>query len=71
MFEFLKHITPKVKILSLALILILLPGAIISYLSLKSIQEKAENQRIKYQVALLESINLIKTKPLFLNVIDT
>ena len=48
MFEFLKHITPKIKILSLSLVLIFLPGAIISYLSLKSIQEKAENQRIKY-----------------------
>ncbi|MCK4747405.1 MAG: tetratricopeptide repeat protein, partial [Bacteroidales bacterium] len=48
MFEFLKHITPKIRILSLSLVLIFLPGAIISYLSLKSIQEKAENQRIKY-----------------------
>ena len=58
MFEFLKHITPKVKILSLSLILILLPGAIISYLSLKSIQEKADNQRIKYH----GTVNLVRDK---------
>jgi len=57
-FEFLKHITPKIKILSLSLILILLPGAIISYLSLKSIQEKAENQRIKYH----GTANLVRDK---------
>jgi signal transduction histidine kinase len=47
-FEFLKHITPKTKILSLSLFLILLPGAVISYLSLSSIGEKAEDQRVKY-----------------------
>ncbi len=58
MFEFLKHITPKVKILSLSLILILFPGAIISYLSLKSIQEKADNQRIKYH----GTVNLVRDK---------
>lgn len=38
--------------------LILLPGAIISYLSLKSINEKAGNQRIKYQ----GTVNLVKDK---------
>lgn len=58
MFEFLKHITPKIKILSLSLILILLPGAIISYLSLKSIQEKADNQKIKYH----GTVNLVRDK---------
>ena len=58
MFEILKHITPRIKILSLSFILILLPGAIISYLSLKSIQEKADNQRIKYQ----GTANLIRDK---------
>ena len=49
MFEFLKHITPRIKLLSLSILLIFLPGAIISYLSLKSIQDKAENQRIEYR----------------------
>ena len=58
MFEFLKHISPRIKILSLSLILILLPGAVISYLSLKSIQEKASNQRIKYH----GTANLVRDK---------
>ncbi|RLD56843.1 MAG: hypothetical protein DRI97_06620 [Bacteroidetes bacterium] len=58
MFEFLKHITPRIKILSLSLILILLPGASISYLSLKSIQEKADNQRVKYH----GTANLVRDK---------
>jgi len=57
-FEFLKYITPKIKFLSLALILIFLPGAIISYLSLKSIQDKAENQRIKYH----GTVDLVRNK---------
>ncbi len=48
MFEFIKHITPNTKILFLAFILILIPGAIISYLSLQSINQKAENLRTKY-----------------------
>ena len=48
MFEFLKHITPNSKILFLAFILILIPCAIISYLSLQSINQKAENLRTKY-----------------------
>ena len=48
MFGFLKHIHQKTKILFLAFILILFPGAIISYLSLKSISQKAENLEIKY-----------------------
>jgi len=57
-FEFLKHITPKIKILFLSLFLILIPGAIISYLSLKSIQEKADNQRIKFH----GTANLVRDK---------
>jgi signal transduction histidine kinase len=57
-FEFLKHITPKIKILFLSLFLILIPGTIISYLSLKSIQEKADNQRIKFH----GTANLVKDK---------
>ena len=48
MFGFLKHIHQKTKILLFAFILILIPGAIISYLSLKSINQKAENLEIKY-----------------------
>jgi tetratricopeptide (TPR) repeat protein len=48
MFRFLKHIHQKTKILLLAFILILIPGAIISYLSLQSINQKAENLETKY-----------------------
>ena len=52
MFKFLKHIGPKTKILVVACILVLIPGAVISYLSLQSIREKAENLRIKYRGTL-------------------
>jgi signal transduction histidine kinase len=52
MFKFLKHIGPKTKILFVASILVLIPGAVISYLSLQSIREKAENLRIKYSGTL-------------------
>ncbi len=48
MFGFLKHIHQKTKILFFAFILIFIPGAIISFLSLKSINHKAENLEIKY-----------------------
>ena len=48
MFEFLKHISPKTKILFIAFLLILFPGAFISYLSLQSINQKAENLRTKF-----------------------
>lgn len=58
MFEFLEHISSKTKILFLSMILILLPGAIISYLSLKSIQDKAENLRTKYH----GTVNLVRDK---------
>jgi signal transduction histidine kinase len=58
MFKFLKHITPKTKILFVAFILVLLPGAIISYLSLQSIKEKAENLRTKYT----GTVNLVRDK---------
>jgi len=58
MFKFLKHITPKTKILFVAFILILVPGAIISYLSLQSIKEKAENLRTKYT----GTVNLVRDK---------
>lgn len=58
MFEFLKHISPKTKILFLAFILILIPGAVISYLSLLSINQKAENIRTKYS----GTIRLVRDK---------
>lgn len=48
MFKFFKHITSKYKILLLAFILILIPGAIISYMSLRSINQKADNLRAKF-----------------------
>lgn len=48
MFGFLKHIHQKTKIFFFAFLLILIPGAIISYLSLQSINEKAENLGTKY-----------------------
>ena len=58
MFKFLKNISPRTKILFVAFILILLPGAIISYLSLQSIRQKAENLRTKYS----GTVNLIRDK---------
>lgn len=48
MFGF-KHITPKTKILLLGFILIVLPGAIIGYVSLESINQKEENLKVKYK----------------------
>ena len=41
----LKHINPKTKILFFAIILIMLPGAILSYLGLQSIDQNRENLR--------------------------
>ena len=58
MFKYLKHITPKTKILFVAFILVLVPGAIISYLSLQSIKEKSENLRTKYA----GTVNLVRDK---------
>jgi signal transduction histidine kinase len=57
-FEFLKHITPKTKILFLSMCFILIPGAVISYLSMKSIQEKADNLKVKYH----GTVNLVGDK---------
>ena len=48
MFDF-KRITPKTKILLLGFILIVLPGAIIGYVSLESINQKEENLKVKYK----------------------
>lgn len=58
MFKFLKHINPKTKILFVAFILVLVPGAIISYLSFQSIKEKAGNLRTKYT----GTVNLVRDK---------
>lgn len=58
MFKKIKHIAPRTKILFVAFILILLPGAIISYLSLQSIGQKAENLRTEYS----GTVNLVRDK---------
>ncbi len=49
MFEFFRHFTSKTKILFIGFILILIPVAIISHLSLQSVNSKAENLEIKYK----------------------
>jgi signal transduction histidine kinase len=46
---YLKHINPKTKILFFVFILIMVPCAVLSYLSLQSINQKAENLRAKYK----------------------
>ena len=58
MFESLKHINPKTKILFFAFILIMVPSAILSYLGLQSINQNAENLRTKYG----GTINLVRDK---------
>lgn len=58
MSKYLKHIAPKTKILFVSFILVLVPVAIISYLSLRSIKQKAENLRTKYS----GTVNLIRDK---------
>jgi signal transduction histidine kinase/tetratricopeptide (TPR) repeat protein len=58
MFKKIKHIAPRTKILFVAFILILLPGAVISYLSLQSIGQKAENLRTEYS----GTVNLVRDK---------
>ena len=45
----LKHINPKTKILFFVFILIMVPCAVLSYLSLQSINQKADNLRAKYK----------------------
>lgn len=52
MFKFFRHIAPRTRILFVAFLLILVPGAVISYLSLQSIREKAENLRTSYSGTL-------------------
>ena len=58
MIESLKHINPRTKLLFFAIILIMLPGAIISYLSLQSIKQKTENLQAKYS----GTVRLVKDK---------
>ncbi|HCA81074.1 MAG TPA: hypothetical protein DEP53_15195 [Bacteroidetes bacterium] len=55
MFDPLKHTSPRTKFLLFALILILLPSAILSYLGVRSVDEKASSLRASYRntVALL------------------
>jgi signal transduction histidine kinase len=58
MFKFFKHITSKSKILLLSFLLILIPGAVISYMSLRSINQKADNLKTKY----IGTVNLVRDK---------
>ncbi len=58
MLERLEHISPKTKILFVATLFILLPSAILSYLGLRSVHERAENLRTNYT----GTINLIRDK---------
>jgi len=48
MFEFFKHFTAKTKILLIGFILILIPVAVISYMSMQSVNQKAENLKTNY-----------------------
>ena len=48
MFEFFKHFTAKTKILLIGFILILIPVAIISFMSMQSVNQKAENLKLNY-----------------------
>ena len=54
----LKHINPKTKILLFVFILIMVPCAVLSYLSLQSINQKAENLRAKYK----GTVSLVRDK---------
>lgn len=54
----LKHISPKTKILFFVFILIMVPCAILSYLSLQSINQKADNLRAKYK----GTVSLVRDK---------
>jgi signal transduction histidine kinase len=54
----LKHINPKTKILFFVFILIMVPCAILSYLSLQSINQKADNLRAKYK----GTVSLVRDK---------
>jgi hypothetical protein len=58
MFEFFKHFTSKTKILLIGFVLILIPVGIISYMSLKSVNQKAENLKTGY----LGAVRLVRDK---------
>jgi signal transduction histidine kinase len=54
----LKHISPRTKILFFAIFLILLPGAVLSYLGFRSISEKADNLATTYR----GTVNLVRDR---------
>jgi hypothetical protein len=58
MIGYLKHINPRTKILFFVFILIMVPCAILSYLSLQSINQKADNLRAKYK----GTVSLVRDK---------
>lgn len=58
MFRSLGHISPKMKILFAAILLILLPSAFLSYFGLQSVNQKAENLRTGYHT----TISLVRDK---------
>src|SRR4030065_2386205 len=58
MIESLKYINPKTKTLFFVFILIMVPCAILSYLSLQSISQKADNLRAKYK----GTVSLVRDK---------
>ncbi len=56
MFKRFEHISPKTKILFAVILLVLLPGAFLSYYGSQLIDQKAENLRTSYRA----SINLVR-----------
>lgn len=58
MFGPLKHISPRTRILFFATFLVLLPGAILSYMGFRSIKEKAENLATTYR----GTVNLVRDR---------
>jgi signal transduction histidine kinase len=58
MFGPLEHISPRTKILFFAIFLVLLPGAVLSYLGFRSISEKAENLMTTYR----GTVNLVRDR---------
>jgi signal transduction histidine kinase len=56
MFKRFEHISPKTKILFAVILLVLLPGAFLSYYGFQSIDQKAENLRTSYRA----SLNLVR-----------
>src|SRR4030042_5828665 len=58
MLRWLKHVSPKTKILFLACLLILLPSAILSFIGLQSVNQKIENLRAHYR----STVGLVRDK---------